>query len=57
MCDCNSADEHVVAAIEQLCDEIRFRRIEPGEETFDQTIEAIATLRASMNPTIIQQSR
>lgn len=57
MCDPNPADEHIVDCIEDLTDRIRGfrgRTVDPGDPEFDKIIEAIAKLRASMNPTIIQ---
>jgi ABC-type uncharacterized transport system ATPase subunit len=55
MFDDDNADKHITDAIERLCDKLRTMRI--GTTEFDQTIEAIAKLRASINPTIIQQSK
>jgi hypothetical protein len=49
----NPADQHIVDLIEHLADEAS--RLSKTDEERQQYINQIAQLRASMNPTIIQQ--
>lgn len=51
MPDTTEADKHIAEAIERLCNDLRMSRV--GTEKFDQIVESITRLRASMNPTIV----
>jgi hypothetical protein len=51
MPDTTEADKHIADAIDRLCDDLRMSRV--GTEKFNQILDAITKLRASMNPTIV----
>jgi hypothetical protein len=49
----DTAEQAIEKTIKQLCKDAN--RLPNGSEAFMQTVEAIAKLRASLNPTIIQK--
>lgn len=50
----DTADQAIEKTIYQLCSKLE--RTDPGTDEFMQLVDAISKLRASRNPTIIQQS-